>query len=425
MMNNSRLIRITLTLAIVALLIFIIDQLWTFGQTIGGAVSTLAAAWFLAFLIKPYVHYLRTGIVPLALIERARARWGDEAARRLKLIRLPTAIAVIIVYGVVLLVVVGLATIATVSIIPQAADLIRRFPAFAEELPQLMNDAWPDLARRFGFDPSALIQSISPGEIRVQATQIAGLAAGQLLNVAAVTASIVGNLFLVFVLSLFIVLEDRLVVKQFFMVLPKRAHHTARAMLVAVDQAFSGYLRAQVVGAVLRGLFTFIVFSIFGVNFGVVVAIMFALLSFIPLIGGPIGIAIATLVTLIVQPEAWLLVALLLFAFDQLVAYVVSPRLMRRMVGVPSLIALLAISMGVQLLGFWGLIFGVPIVGAAYALVFDFYLPRRHRAEGATDDAAKQTDPAPVVDASQPQSQPQSVDLMREEAKAQALKRSS
>jgi predicted PurR-regulated permease PerM len=254
MMNNSRLIRITLTLAIIALLIFIIDRLWTFGQIISGAVSTLAAAWFLAFLIKPYVHYLRMGIVPPALIERARARWGDGAARRLKLIRLPTAIAVIIVYAVVLLVVVGLATIATVSIIPQAADLIRRFPAFAEELPQLMNDAWPDLARRFGFDPSALIQSISPGEIRVQATQIAGLAAGQLLNVAAVTASIVGNLFLVFVLSLFIVLEDRLVVKQFFMVLPKRAHQTARAMLVAVDQAFTSYLRAQVVGAVLRGL---------------------------------------------------------------------------------------------------------------------------------------------------------------------------
>jgi predicted PurR-regulated permease PerM len=421
MMNNSRLIRVTLTLAIIALLIFIIDKLWTFGQIISGAVSTLAAAWFLAFLIKPYVSYLRMGIVPPVVVERARARWGDEVARRLTLIRLPTAVAVIIVYAVVLLIVVGLVTIVTVSIIPQAADLIRRFPALAEELPRLMNDSWPDLARQFGLDPSAMIQSISPGEIRVQATQIAGLAAGQLLNVAAVTASIVGNLFLVIVLSLFIVLEDRLVVKQFFMVLPKRAHQTARAMLVAVDQAFSGYLRAQVVGAVLRGLFTFIVFSIFGINFGVVVAIVFALLSFIPLVGGPVGIAIAALVTLIARPEAWLLVALLLFAFDQLVAYVVSPRLMRRMVGVPSLVALLAISVGVQLVGFWGLIFGVPIVGAAYALVFDFYLPRRRRAEGATDDGAVHVEPAPVADPSQ--SQP--VDLVREETVTQTLKRPS
>jgi predicted PurR-regulated permease PerM len=421
MMNNSRLIRIALTLGIVALLIFIIDRLWTFGQLISGAVSTLAAAWFLAFLVKPYVNYLRNGIVPPAAIEHARVRWGDVAARRLRLIRLPTVVAVILVYAVVLFIVVGLATVATVSIIPQAADLIRRFPAFAEQFPQLVNDAWPDLARRFGFDPSALMQSISLGEIRVQATQIAGIAASQLFNVAAVTAGIVGNFFLVIVLSLFIVLEDRLIVKQFFMVLPKRAHQPARAMLSAVDQAFSGYLRAQVVGAVLRGAFTFIVFSAFGVNFGVVVAIAFALLSFIPLIGGPIGIAIAALVTLLVRPEAWLPVALLLFAFDQLVAYVVSPRLMRHMVGVPSLIALLAISVGVQLLGFWGLIFGVPIVGAAYALVFDFYLPRRRRAEGA---AAIESANEQAIQSTADKS-PTPVDLKREEPKSPSLKGSN
>jgi predicted PurR-regulated permease PerM len=422
MMNNSRLIRIALTLAIVALLIVIIERLWSFGQTISGAVSTLAAAWFLAFLVKPYVNYLRNGIVPAPAIERARGRWGDMAARRLRLIRLPTVVAVIMVYAVVLFIVVGLATIATVSIIPQAADLIRRFPAFAEQLPQLVNDSWPDLARRFGFDPSALMQSISLGEIRVQATQIAGMAAGQLFNVAAVTAGIVGNFFLVIVLSLFIVLEDRLIIKQFFMVLPKRAHQPARAMLSAVDQAFSGYLRAQVVGAVLRGAFTFIVFSAFGVNFGVVVAIAFALLSFIPLIGGPIGIAIAALVTLLVRPEAWLPVALLLFAFDQLVAYVVSPRLMRHMVGVPSLIALLAISVGVQLVGFWGLIFGVPLVGAAYALVFDFYLPRRRRAEGAiaVDPAVEQ-----VTQPAAEKSPPAPVDLKRDEPKSPSLKGSN
>jgi hypothetical protein len=48
--------------------------------------------------------------------------------------------------------------------------------------------------------------------------------------------------------------------------------------------------------------------------------------------------------------------------------------------------ALLAISVGVQLLGFWGVIFGVPFIGAVYALVFDFYLPRRRKAEGLPEE---------------------------------------
>lgn len=38
-MSNSRLVRIALTLGILALLIFIVDRLWTFGQFIGPVVS--------------------------------------------------------------------------------------------------------------------------------------------------------------------------------------------------------------------------------------------------------------------------------------------------------------------------------------------------------------------------------------------------
>jgi predicted PurR-regulated permease PerM len=178
-------------------------------------------------------------------------------------------------------------------------------------------------------------------------------------------------------------------------------------------------LRGQVVGAFLRGLFTLIVFSVFNVSFGVVVAIVFALLSFIPLIGGPVGIVIAGIVTMIVQPNAVVPVVLLIFAFDQLVAYGVLPRLMKDMVGVPSLVALLAISVGVQLLGFWGLVFGVPIVGAIYAVVFEFYLPRRRAADG---EPATQPAPPPAAEPVTEKTQPVPVDLPREEPKGPTLK---
>jgi predicted PurR-regulated permease PerM len=264
-----------------------------------------------------------------------------------------------------------------------------------------------------------LNQLISVQEFMLPATQAAGIAASQLLNFAALTASLVGQTFLVIVLSLYIVVEDQVVSRQLMQVLPKRTHETIRAMYSAIDRAFSGYLRGQVVGAFLRGLFTLIVFQFFNVSFGVVVAIVFALLSFLPLIGGPVGIVIAGIVTLIVQPDAVLPVVLLIFAFDQVVAYAVLPRLMQDMVGVPSLVALLAISLGVQLLGFWGLVFGVPIVGAIYAVVFDFYLPRRRAAEG--EQAAQQAAAMARTDLTG-NTQPAPVDLPRDDPKGPALK---
>jgi predicted PurR-regulated permease PerM len=86
---------------------------------------------------------------------------------------------------------------------------------------------------------------------------------------------------------------------------------------------------------------------------------------------------------------------------------------MKDMVGVPGLVALLAISLGVQLLGFWGVIFGVPFAGAVYALLFDFYLPRR------------QGLPRPVMSEQPAAAQPAAKSTEREDAAVPALKRSS
>lgn len=402
-LGQSRLIRIALILSIIALLLFIIERLWNFGQVIGSILSMVIAAWFVAFLIKPIVNYLRTGIVPRPVIAYIRQHYPTFPADRLRLLRLPTLLAVGVVYVFVLVTLIGGVTIATATVIPQAADLFSRIPAFAAELPEELAQAWAGFAARFGLDPEAINRILASQDITGTVTQAAGVAATQVLNLAAFTAGFIGQVFLVLVLSLYIVVEDRLLIRQLFMVLPRRTHETARAMLTAVDNAFSGYLRGQFVGAVLRGIFTLVIFSLFGVKFGVVAAVVFAILSLVPLIGGPVGILFAAIVTLIVNPGVVLPIVVLMFACDQFVAYAVLPRLMKDMVGVPSLVALLAISVGVQLLGFWGLILGVPIVGAIYALVFEFYLPRRRQAEGApepeVDPELEPIAPSPIVNA--------------------------
>ncbi len=419
MSGNSRLLRIALTLAIIALLIFITERLYTFGNFISGVVSTLAAAWFIAFLVKSPIYFFKNGIVPIRIVEHVRKRYGSVAASRLKLIRLPLPVAIAIVYTVVLVLIIGLATVITATIIPQAADLIRRVPEFAAELPNLISTAWAGFAQRFGLDPNAINTILASQNVTTSATQAAGIAAAQVLNLAALTAGLVGQAFLVLILSLYIVVEDKLLKRQLFMILPRRTHETAVALLDATDHAFSGYLRGQVVAAFLRGMFTFGVFTLFGVNFGLIVAIAFAVLSFIPLIGGPVGILIAAIVALIVRPEATLPVVLLIFVFDQIVAYGVLPRLISNTVGVPSLIALLAISVGVQLLGFWGLIFGVPIAGAIYAVLFEFYLPRRRKAEGLPDLDVPRNEP--VASFTGP-AQTSPVDSVREEKISPKLK---
>lgn len=150
-MEHSRLIRIALILLIIALLLFIIERAWTFGQFLGGVLSTLVAAWFVAFLIKPLVVQLQTGIIPPLVTEWLEQRYPTLPAGRLRLIRLPMSVAIVVAYLIFLVALIGGVTIATATIIPQAADLISRIPASPQPCPSNWPNSGPASRRASGL----------------------------------------------------------------------------------------------------------------------------------------------------------------------------------------------------------------------------------------------------------------------------------
>ncbi len=381
-MNKERIIRIVLILGVVALGIAIIERLWAFGQTLAGVLSTLAGAWFLAFAAHPFIEILHRTLFPIALVKWVERRYGAAPARRLAHWHLPYGLAVLVVYAVMIVIVVGLATISVAAIIPQATDLIARLPEISSRLPSMIVDTWAAIAQQFGFNPDAITSVVSAQEISSRIAQLAGSVAQQALIIVTGTATLIGQFFLMLILSLYIVTEGKLIERQFFALLPGKWHSITHVVMDAVNRSFGGFLRGNVFSSLVRAAFTIALFSVFGVNFGIVLALVYAVLSLIPLIGSPVAILIAAIVTLVVRPDAALPVVIILFVFDQIVAYVIIPRIMSDSVGVPGLIGLLSISIGVQLFGFWGLVFSVPAMGAAYTILFEYYLPRRRRAEG-------------------------------------------
>ena len=385
--SSARLVRVALSLGIVALVIFIAQQTWALGQSLGGILSTLAASWFLALILRPFVTFLyEIPLVPSLIVRRVAQKYGDSIARRVRAARMPFGAAVGIAYLLVVLILVGGITIAIAAIIPQATALIAAIPDLAVSLPTSISAAWADIARQMGLDPSTINQFVSAQDISVRIAQIAQLALSQALNIATFTAGALGQTVLVIILSLYIVIEDKLIERQFFAILPSRVHEGMMTLIGAVQRSFSGYLRGQVVASLVRAVLAFVLFTVFNVPFGIVVGFVYGLLSFIPLIGSPIGILIAGVVILIFQPLVVLPVLIILTILDFVVAYIVLPLLLADTVGVPSLIGLISISLGVQFLGFWGLIFSIPLVGALYAIVFDFWLPRHRARDGLPHD---------------------------------------
>ncbi len=381
-MAPTRLLRLTLSLGAVALIIFIIINVWQFGQTLGQLLSTLAGAWLLSLILRPMIFRLRTGIVPSAALIWARGRYGDAVVKRLSGFRLPFGLAVAVVYLLTVAIIIGGSTIGIAAILPQATALINQAPQIAAALPAQISAIWAPIGRQVGLDPNLVSQFVSGQEFTARLGQLAGLLAQQAVSIATGTANFIGQVVLILILSLYITNEGKLIERQFFALLPARGHKTFEAAFKAVGDSFGGYLRSTVVVMLIEGVSTVLIFALLGLPFGVAVGFIFGVLSIIPLVGAPIGVVIAVMVALFVKPEVAIWVGVTTLVFNQVVAYWISPRLMQDTVGVPGLVALVAVALGVQLIGFWGLIFGVPMAGAAYALLFDFWLPRRRVAQG-------------------------------------------
>ncbi|MCX6017092.1 MAG: AI-2E family transporter [Chloroflexi bacterium] len=389
MNTHSKLVRLLQVLAIVALVIFIAERLWLLGTALGSIISMIAVSWLLGLIVRPSIEYLRGGLIPRFVLRWAGRRYGESVQQRLGRLRLPFGVAVAIVYLLLLVVIVGGLWYATASILPQAIDLVRRLPEIGADLPRVLAEAWQSIAPRIGVYPDSIAvnQLISPQDLSTRAAEVAGWLATQAVNLAAVTAGALGQVFLVLILSLYVVAEDRLIDGQFYTLLPSHWHEVMRQMTSSINRSFKSYLRTQMISALLHGAAALIVFMIFRLNFGVVVALLFAVLSVVPLVGIPAAILIAGVVTLLSAPDAVIPVVVILLVIDQIIAYGVVPKLMTSSTGVPSLIAMLSLFVGVQLLGFWGLVFSVPIVGSVYSILFDILLPWRRREENAANQA--------------------------------------
>lgn len=404
MMTRDRAFRVLIILGIIAVSIVIIGQLWQFGQTISGILSVLAGAWFLSLILRPFIVLLRSAALPGPLVRWVRRRFGDHVAHRAGRLRIPAGVAVAVVYITALILVAGTATVGIATIIEQITGFSARLPELSAAFPRQISAVWTSIARQFDFDPNAINLLISPEEASAQIRQVIGSAAQQALSLAAGTATLVWQILLMLILSFFITTEGRLLQRQLLLVVPRSMHETLRAGITAMDESFSGYLRGYLLASLIRGMTTISVCSAFGINFGVVIALQYAILSLIPLLGSPIGILVATLVALVVRPEAALPVGIILLVLDQVVAYIILPRILRATVGVPGLVGLVSVTIGVQLFGFWGLVFSVPFMGAVYALVFDFYLARKRKAEGlpALDRSLREVAPPSPREAAPP-----------------------
>jgi predicted PurR-regulated permease PerM len=151
--------------------------------------------------------------------------------------------------------------------------------------------------------------------------------------------------------------------ERFVRSLPARYRQDILALLRALDRVLAGFVRGQMLLALLVGSLAATATALLGFRYPILLGIWAGLTEFIPYVGPVLGAIPAVLAGLSVSPLLALETVLAFAIIQQLENAVLSPRIMGHSVGLHPLVVLFAVLASGYLVGGWGLILALPVTG--------------------------------------------------------------
>lgn len=369
--------RLVLFLISFAALIYVTERLWQLFSLFADLVRMLALAWLLAYVLYPLVAWLDRGLFPEPWVESLSRRGLPSWLHRLSRFRIPYAIGATLVYTGLLAALLLALMLEVPLLVSQALELAALLSPQLQKVPELLVEIQRDLAARLNVPMESL--AILPSREAWQ--DLARMGAGWVFPILVETARRVGEglveFLLILALSYYTMLDWRNLSRQILSLIPPAYHDEIRTTVEILDRTFGGFLRGQLFIALTNGLVTFLVMLAFGAPSAGLIALVSALIILVPIVGAPIALWAPPL-TLWLRGEwsAGLWMWGILLIYQQILFHFLVPRMLGEMTGLPPLLTLVAVLIGVRLFGFWGFVFAIPVAGAAYSLAFLLLTPR-------------------------------------------------
>ncbi len=332
-----------------------------------GAIGVLLA-WNLVKLIGNL-----SGVLTLVGIAAFLAIGLDPLVRFLQRRGLRRGVAVAVVFLGVLAVIGGFLAAVVPTVVSQTSQLTEQLPDLVQNL--LKTKFVSDLDARFGVIDKAsqeLQDRVSNGQT------VVSLFGGVLGAGKAVLSGFVST-FTVLVLTLYFLASLHSIADAGYRLVPASRRPRVRALGDEIIRRIGGYVAGQVAVATINGVCTFVLLTILGVPYSIVLAIAVGILGIIPLVGATLGAVIVVLVGLFQSWQIGVGIAVYYLIYQQVENYLIAPRIMARTVSVPGAVALIAALAGAALLGVLGALIAIPIAAAILLILQEVTIPRQDR----------------------------------------------
>ncbi|GER86704.1 AI-2E family transporter [Dictyobacter vulcani] len=333
--------RFLIALTIVAWMI-ILTGVWFILSKVLGALIILGISALIAYVIYPLVR----------LLERY----------------IPRPIAILLVYLGVLTLLLLLIYFVILTAIAQLATLI---VSIQKSLPDLLNRIQPLIS-------NITKTSISPNQLLASSEQILNY----LLSVAGNILPLVNSIFLIAIniiivtsLSVYFLLDGHHTIQWLREQTPVRIRAKINFFLNTLHSTMGGFVRGQITLATIISAIMWIGYTIIGVPYVMLIAIIIFVFEFVPQIGSYISIGIAIALTLVTKGWQTALIVTIFSGIVQggLDGQVLAPRILGHSVGIHPIISIGALLIGADLFGLLGALFAAPIAGIIQIFVLTYW----------------------------------------------------
>ena len=297
-----------------------------------GVLLPFALAFAIAYLLAPLV---------------------DAASRRA---RIPPALAILLVYGLFA----WLVVIALVYLVPVLIQESMRIIRYVPELSQGVQATWDYWLRRFHQQPmpGAIRAAINATGIHLQAQLLRALK-GLVRGVFSLVPGVLS--FLIAPILAFYVLKDLAHIRErFWNFVPVEWQPAIFKWGIDVDRALNGYIRGQVLVALVVGLLSAVWMVVLHIPFALLIGALATLTDVVPYVGPVAGAIPAVLLGLTRSPWIALYAGMGFLVIHQLEGTVIAPKVVGDSVGLHPLVIIFSLLAGGEIFGLAGLLLAVP-----------------------------------------------------------------
>ena len=300
---------------------------------------------------------------------------------RLRRYRIPGPLAVLLVYLAGAVILGFLLWLVINPLVSQVNTLTTNLPEYLRQLQQRADDLERTLRAKGAL--SDFIDSLASG--------LASLAQQSIPRLLSVPIGLLTGVFGLFInavivltMTLFWLMATEQLKPFIVGLFPAASQEHAAEVFAEIGRAFGGYIRGTLIGMVLIGVLAGAGLALIGVPFALLLGILAGLTELLPYLGPWISGAVSFLVALItVDPGKALQVILVFFIIFEIEGNVIQPLVMSRAVKVNPLVVIVAVLVGINLLGIIGAILAVPIAAAIQTFVVRVLAPAIRRASAA------------------------------------------